>query len=214
MTSNAYIATDGEKMMKVGKANNIKKREQQIGLPITISMRCPDEEVAILIETELRRIVVEMGGTRHPFRVDWFEYDNNIYLMLVAFAQSLDGFSPASIQGLPNPEITLCRKEYVRQLKSLRNKVIKEYLAERDSKEREILDLKHRVAYLESERERLRKELKEEREYGYGLIRKSAQLEGRIMGLKRWLREKEPKPLGAEWLLDVLNSIVPGDVGG
>lgn len=32
MTSNAYLATDGEKLMKVGKANNPKRREKQIDL--------------------------------------------------------------------------------------------------------------------------------------------------------------------------------------
>src|SRR5262245_27219415 len=104
MSSNAYIATDGESLMKVGKANNIKNRQQQIGLPITIHLSCPDEDVALLIETEFRRIVREMGGIRHAKGVDWFEYDHDIYLMLMAFAKSLNGFEPASIQGLPNPE--------------------------------------------------------------------------------------------------------------
>jgi hypothetical protein len=34
MTSNAYIATDGETVMKVGKANDVKRRERQIAIPI------------------------------------------------------------------------------------------------------------------------------------------------------------------------------------
>jgi hypothetical protein len=211
MSSNAYIATDGESLLKVGKANNIKKREQQIGLPITIYLGCPDEEVALLIETEFRRIVIEMGGVRHASGVDWFEYDKDIYFMLMAFAQSLDGFKPASIQGLPNPEITRRRKEYIQQLKVLRHKMIKEYLAERDNTEIEIRSLKARITSLEEQRAELRQELNNEREKVYKLIREIGYMEGRLKGLIGWAREREQKPLEASILVDILNSLIPDD---
>jgi hypothetical protein len=35
MTSNAYIATAGENVMKVGKANDVKRREKQVAIPIS-----------------------------------------------------------------------------------------------------------------------------------------------------------------------------------
>ena len=43
MPSNAYIASDGEKLMKVGKSNNPKRREKQIDLTITLTIGCLDD---------------------------------------------------------------------------------------------------------------------------------------------------------------------------
>ena len=164
MTSNAYIATDGKTVMKVGKTNNFWKRMEQIDLPMTAIIACPDEATALLIETELRNIVLEMGGMRHPKKVDWFEFDADIHMMLQAFLESLRGYVPKYINGLPDNEITTLRKEYVQQLKDLQQQRVKEHLLARNDYEREIRDLKRQIVYLEEERDRLRKELAEERQ--------------------------------------------------
>lgn len=57
MTSNAYIATDGETVMKVGKANIVKQREKQIAIPMTFRIACLDEAVAFRVESRLRQLI-------------------------------------------------------------------------------------------------------------------------------------------------------------
>ncbi|MEO8607159.1 MAG: hypothetical protein ABI690_04725 [Chloroflexota bacterium] len=76
MTSNAYIASDGEKLMKVGKSNNPKRREKQIDLTITLTVACLDEVSAYRIESQLRQFIVEQGGIKHTSTVDWFIFDH------------------------------------------------------------------------------------------------------------------------------------------
>jgi hypothetical protein len=164
MTSNAYIASDGKTVLKVGKTNNFWKRMKQIDLPMTAIIACPDEATALLIETELRHIVLEMGGIRHPEKIDWFEFDADIHMMLQAFLESLRGYTPRYINGLPDNEITRLRKEYVQGLKDLQQQKVKEHLSARYEYEREIRDLKHQIVYLEEERDRLHKELAQERQ--------------------------------------------------
>ena len=75
MTSNAYIASDGEKLMKVGKSNNPKRREKQIDLTITLTIDCLDEVSAYKIESQLRQFIAERGGIKHASTVEWFIFD-------------------------------------------------------------------------------------------------------------------------------------------
>jgi len=91
MTSNAYIATDGEKVMKVGKANDVKRREKQIAIPIKYAIACLDEEVAFRVESQMRDFVIKKGGIRHQKAVDWFRFDPQIYAMLCEFVTGIDG---------------------------------------------------------------------------------------------------------------------------
>jgi hypothetical protein len=197
MTSNAYIASDGETVMKVGKTNNFWKRMKQIDLPMTAIVSCRDEVTALLIETELRQIAIEMGAIRHPEKIDWFEFDPDIYTMLLAFLESLNGFEPTYYDGIPNNEITLLRKEYVQQLKAARQQMVKEYLMNRDRQEREIIQLKRQVVYLEEERDRLykemaalreqhSKELKAERDKNFGQFWEARNWEGKYIELRSY----------------------------
>src|SRR5258707_13534717 len=90
MTSNAYIATDGETVMKVGKANDVKRREKQIAVRITRTIACLDEAAAYRVESQLRFFVVKNGGIRHQQTIDWFKFDPQIYAMLCEFATGLN----------------------------------------------------------------------------------------------------------------------------
>lgn len=199
MSSNAYVASDGKTVMKVGKTNNFWKREKQISLPMTAIIFCPDELTAFLIERELRRIAIEMGGVRHPARVDWFEFDSDIHLMLQAFVESLNGFTPASIDGPPTDEIVLRRKQYVQQLKAMQQKMVREYLAQRDDQVREMRELRRQIAHLEEEhyrlnkelantREQLQKEIQTEREKNYELIWEARDWEGKYIELRSYAK--------------------------
>lgn len=218
MTSNAYIASDGKTVLKVGKTNNFWKRMKQIDLPMTAIISCPDEATALLIETELRNIVLEMGGIRYPEKVDWFEFDSDIHMMLQAFLESLRGYVPKYINGYPDGEITRLRKEYVQGLKDLQQQKVKEYFVAHDRQEREIQEMKAKVVVLEreiaslgKEQTRLQKELKEEREKKYELIQEVGRLEGQIKGLRSWAKGREQTPLDAEVLLNILSSLLPED---
>lgn len=65
MPSNAYIASDGVSRMKVGKANDPKRREREIALPIMMTIQCLDEAAALRVETQLREFVIQRGSIRH-----------------------------------------------------------------------------------------------------------------------------------------------------
>src|SRR5574337_2075862 len=94
MTSNAYIATDGEMVMKVGKANDVKRREKQIAVPIKYTIACLDEAAAYRVENQLRDFVIKRGGIRHQGTIDWFKFDAQIYGMLCEFAANMDTQAP------------------------------------------------------------------------------------------------------------------------
>jgi SMC interacting uncharacterized protein involved in chromosome segregation len=93
MTSNAYIATDSETVMKVGKANDVKRRERELSVRITRAITCLDEEAAYRIENQLRVFVIKNGGIRHQQSIDWFKFDPQIYAMLYEFAAALNNES-------------------------------------------------------------------------------------------------------------------------
>jgi DNA anti-recombination protein RmuC len=113
MTSNAYIASDGETLMKVGKANDTQRREKQIALPMTVTVACLDESAAHRVESQLRQFVIEQGGIRHQSTIDWFKFDEQIYAVLCEFAGKLDGFEviPVQEKGL-DEEIAELRARY------------------------------------------------------------------------------------------------------
>lgn len=90
MTSNAYVATDGETVMKVGKANDVKRRERQIAIPIKYTIACLDEAAAFRVESQLRDFVIKKGGIQFQGTIDWFKFDLQIYTMLCEFASSVD----------------------------------------------------------------------------------------------------------------------------
>ncbi len=146
MQSNAYIAQgkrDGAPVMKVGKANNIKRRERQIAIPVHFTIACLDEDAALRVESRLRDFVIEQGGIRHPGTIDWFRFDPQIYQMLCEFAQGLDAQEVATGISLDD-EIGMYVARYRRLLL--------------DELDRRIVDLKDQIA----EVERIRGEEREE----------------------------------------------------
>ena len=103
MTSNAYIASDGANVMKVGKANDVRRRERQIAIPMTMTIACLDEAAAFRVESQLRNFVIEQGGIQHQGTIDWFRFDPQIYAMLCEFAAQVDA-TPVAQQ--PEPEMS------------------------------------------------------------------------------------------------------------
>jgi len=134
-TSNAYIATNGEKFMKVGKANDLQRREKQIALPIKITVACLDEDAAYRVESELRKFVIKNGGIRHAATKDWFTFDPQIYNMLCEFAATQDGFTPVPIkvetEADIDAEIAKLRKRYFKLLEDELRQELNKVLAEK-----------------------------------------------------------------------------------
>jgi hypothetical protein len=234
MASNAYIASDREKLMKVGKANNPKQREKQINLPINITLACLDEATAFRVEDQLRQFIVDRGGIKHASTLDWFAYDPQIYTMLCEFAGTIDGFEPIHIEDEGELEIRAIRKRYFQLIEEGRLEEAKLLKTAKDSLER-------KVEFLEAERDRLCKELEairnnfqeernqfyetlnterarfhqeidEERKGKYTLIREAGQWEGMFKGIKKSLKDRGQKPIDPEVMLNLLNSLVPEDI--
>jgi hypothetical protein len=234
MASNAYIASDREKLMKVGKANDTKRREKQINLPINVTLACLDEATAFRVEGQLRQFIVERGGIKHASTLDWFAYDPQIYTMLCEFAGTIDGFEPIHIEDEGELEIRAIRKRYFQLIEAERLEEAKSLKADRDRLER-------KVEFLEAERIRLREELEalrnyfqEERNEFYEtlnaqrtqfkkeineeikekstLIREAGHIEGTLNWFKKSVKEKGQQTMDTETLLDFLNSLVPEDM--
>jgi hypothetical protein len=134
-TSNAYIATDGESFMKVGKTNDLEKRERQIALPIKVTVACLDEAAAYRVESQLRKFIMKNGGIRHEATKDWFSFDPQIYKMLCEFAATQDGFAPApdkvETEDDIEAEIFALRKRYFKLLKDELQQELNHVLAEK-----------------------------------------------------------------------------------
>lgn len=134
-TSNAYIATDGEKFMKVGKANDIGRREKQIALPMKVTIICLDEDAAFRVESKLRDFVIKRGGIRHAATIDWFSFDPQIYKMLCEFAATIDGFEPVPVkvetEADIDREIAALRRRYVKLLEDELQQQLDEVRAEK-----------------------------------------------------------------------------------
>ena len=130
-TSNAYIASDDKSLMKVGKANDPKRRERQIALPMTVTIACLDEAAALRVESQLRQFVIEQGGIRHQNTIDWFKFDPRIYAMLCEFAGKLDGF-----KAVPLPEKDLDQEIYELRMRYIRllNDELETLIAEENAK--------------------------------------------------------------------------------
>jgi len=156
MTSNAYVATDGEKLMKVGKANDILRRELQIALPITCSVACLDEGAAYRVESKLRDFVVECGGIRQTAIIDWFAFDPQIYKMLCEFAGGIDGFEPIPVkvetEADINAEIAMLRKRYFKLLENELREELNRLRAEKTKLDEEHQRLKEEISLLQRSR--------------------------------------------------------------
>jgi hypothetical protein len=233
MASNAYIATDGEKLMKVGKANDTKRREKQINLPINITLACLDEATAFRVEDQLRQFIVERGGIKHASTLDWFAYDAQIYTMLCEFAGTLDGFEPIHIEDDGELEIRAIRKRYFQLIEEERLEEAKSLKADKDS-------LGRKVEFLEAERVRLREELDgirnllhEERNEFYDrlhaertqasneiyeeikekgiLLRKLGYMEGAFEGIRMALIDRGNELMYPQEMLRLLDHLMPDD---
>ena len=131
--SNAYIASDDESLMKVGKANDPKRREREIALPMTVTIACLDEAAALRVESQLRQFVIEQGGIRHQNTIDWFKFDPQIYAILCEFAGGLDGFKAVPVLEKDlDQEIAELQARYFRLLTEEYTKLIRENEEERE----------------------------------------------------------------------------------
>jgi hypothetical protein len=151
MTSNAYIASDGQTVMKVGKTNNIRLREKQIGVTITVTVACLDESAAFQVESQLRDFVIEQGGIRHQRTIDWFNFDIRIYRMLCEFA--------AGIDAKPEPELDLDTE--IRMLVARYYQLLFVQLKQYQT---ELIIIKNRIAELERQRQEERTEWEHQRQ--------------------------------------------------
>jgi gas vesicle protein len=153
MTSNAYIATDGEKFLKVGKANDVKRREKQIALPMTVTVICLDEAAAYRVESKLRNFVIKRGGIRHAATIDWFAFDPQIYKMLCEFASNIDGFEPVPVkvetEADIDAEIAKLRKRYFKLLEDELQQQLDEVRAEKAELEERNRQLQERIETLQ-----------------------------------------------------------------
>lgn len=220
MSSNAYIASDREKLMKVGKANDTKRREKQINLPINVTLACLDEATAFRVEDQLRQFIVERGGIKHASTLDWFAYDPQIYTMLCEFAGTLDGFEPIHIEDEGELEIRAIRKRYFQLIEA-------EKLVETKSLKSDNENLGRQISYLEAELNRLHQELETTRNYAqeerkhfheqldaerkekYAVSNQLSEWRGMFIGIKQSLIDRGDKPMLPKSLLNVLKSLVP-----
>ena len=88
MTSNAYVGQGvcgNAHVMKVGKSNNVTRRERELGITIEHIAQCISETTALELENHLREFVIQEGGVRYKRTLDWFEFDKRIYNILVIF---------------------------------------------------------------------------------------------------------------------------------
>lgn len=152
--SNAYIASDGEKLMKVGKENDIKRREKQIALPMTVTIICLDEDAAYRVESKLRNFVIKRGGIRHAATIDWFSFDPQIYKMLCEFAATIDGFEPVPVKVETEAdierEIAALRRRYVKLLEDELQQQLDEVRAEKAQLDERNRQLQEEIEILQS----------------------------------------------------------------
>lgn len=88
MSSNVYLAQgtfNGQYVMKVGKANDVRQRQENLEIIIKTSRECPSERDAFTLEDNMRRLVLRLGAKRLRGRIDWFEFDADIYQQLEQF---------------------------------------------------------------------------------------------------------------------------------
>lgn len=151
--SYTYITSghiNGIHMMKVGKTNHLKRRSRQIGLPIAFSTVSLTEKGAFRVESALRQFVIQQGGVHFKNTIDWFIFDQRIYDLLQEYFIGLFAHEPAAQTLSPDEEIATYRRCYIELLMS-------EYRRERDTALAQLQDSMFEI-------DRLRKELKEQRE--------------------------------------------------
>jgi hypothetical protein len=150
--SYTYLAAgqvDGVYLMKVGKTNHLKRRSRQLGLPIALSISSLTEKGAFHVESALRQFVIQQGGVRFKNTIDWFILDQRIYDLLQEYFVGLSAHEPAQTLSL-DEEIATYRRRYIELL-------VNEYRRERDTALAQLQDAVFEI-------DRLRKELKEQRD--------------------------------------------------
>ena len=85
MKSSAYIGQgirESTRVMKVGKSNDVKRRQRELPITIERIAVCVSEAAAYQFENDLRRFIIQQGGIRYQKTLDWFEFDERIYKLL------------------------------------------------------------------------------------------------------------------------------------
>ena len=113
MKSSAYIGQgirESTRVMKVGKSNDVKRRQRELPITIERIAVCVSEAAAYQFENDLRRFIIQQGGIRYQKTLDWFEFDERIYKLLSQF------FEPTASEEIheltENEEIQLFREKY------------------------------------------------------------------------------------------------------
>ena len=82
MKSNAYIGQGIQNnihVMKVGKSNDIKRRQRELQITFDGCVVCLNSNSAYKVERQLREFVIQQGGIRYQETLDWFLFDPEIY---------------------------------------------------------------------------------------------------------------------------------------
>lgn len=90
MTSNVYLALgirDDVPVMKVGKANDVQRRQKEIKLKVSASIECADEAAAFALETKLRQMMRQSGASQYSGK-DWFSLDADIFDDVLMFCET------------------------------------------------------------------------------------------------------------------------------
>jgi DNA anti-recombination protein RmuC len=185
MPSNAYVATDGENVMKVGKANDVKRRERELAVPITFTIACLNEAAAFQVEKQLRDFVIRRGGIQYQGTIDWFKFDTQIYRMLCEFAANIN--SPSVVEKDLDEEIEELRTCYYQLL-------IHELTVENQRLREELNQLKESVRQLEEAKRASSQQYSAEMEQ---ILKESARREGdlreqigELKGMLRFYQER------------------------
>ncbi len=65
--------------MKVGKSNDVKRRQRELQITIDDSIMRLNPNSAYRVEKQLREFVIQQGGIRYRETLDWFLFDPEIY---------------------------------------------------------------------------------------------------------------------------------------
>jgi len=122
--SNAYIGQgirDGVHLMKIGKSNDVKRRQRELPITIDRIAVCVSESAAYQFEDDLRRFVTQQGGVRYQKTLDWFEFDERIYSLLLKFFNAPDDADRKELS--EEEEIRLYRDRYYQLLRDIIQKL-------------------------------------------------------------------------------------------
>jgi predicted esterase YcpF (UPF0227 family) len=120
MTSNAYIGQgihDNSHLMKIGKSNDVTRRQRELGITIERIEQCIDEVTALKFENDLRQLAIQQGGIRYKRTLDWFEFDASIYSLLLEFFNVPDETDQKELS--EDEEIYIYRERYYQLLRDI-----------------------------------------------------------------------------------------------